>query len=179
LALLQRRDGWDVLLLHGLLLLRDVCQRLKLHKESLLHSLEIASLATSLAAAGTGSSGAVATGLFDEQQAQALASAAVMGLLGGPTDHKSSLKKTSIVQQSPGAAAAAPEQQPQQQPDTSVPPAPAADTAAAGADGSGSSSSRWDYAVQHLDLAAAVQQLPPGRDDAAALSNSIAEVLLL
>jgi hypothetical protein len=123
--------------------------------------------------------------MFDQEQAHALASAAVIGLLSGPTDNKSSLKKQPAPQQQQGAA---PDDQQHQQLAAGSPGGAAdgvmrlsSSSSISSSINSGSSGSgtRWDYTVQHLDLAAAVQQLPPGRDEGAALASSIAEVLLL
>jgi hypothetical protein len=163
------RDGWEALLLHSLLLLRDVCQRLKLHKESLLHSLEVASLAASLGA-NTAADAAAASGLFDHEQAQGLASASLLGLLAGPQDNKSSLKK-SVVQQQPGSIQGEQPQQQQQHEDGLA-------RTSAGASPRTSSSS-WEYVVQQVDLAAALQQAPARQEDGTPRANQGAEVLLL
>lgn len=161
------RDGWDTLLLNSLLLLRDVCQRLKLQKEFLLHSLEVASLADSLqGTTATPDTQAAASGLFDHEQAQGLASAALLGLLAGPQDSKSSLKKAAQQQ--------APAQQQEQQQDDHGQSQAVVDSS----QHSGSSGSGWEYEVQQLDLAAAAQQLPTSQGDASRTSG-IAEVLLL
>eukprot|EP00879_Flechtneria_rotunda_P002505 GHRR01002703.1.p1 GENE.GHRR01002703.1~~GHRR01002703.1.p1 ORF type:complete len:1063 (+),score=495.97 GHRR01002703.1:1057-4245(+) len=150
-----RRDGWDLLLLHCLLQLRDVCQRLKLHKEALLHSLEVACLTHSLTNSSKGGSSSsdgsqtASAGLVNAQQAAALASAAITGLCTGAGDKRSSIMKTSssssVVVDGPPAA-----QQAQ-------------------------GSSQWVYNVQQLDLAAALQQMPIKEDGA--VTNTIAEVL--
>jgi hypothetical protein len=151
------RDSWDALLLHSLLLLRAVCQRLKLYKESLLHSLEIASLADSLQGTAAASS-ASAGGLLDHDQAQGLASAALLGLLAGPQDAKSSLKKPSVLlQQQPGGLQG--EQQPQQpqQQQQQQQQVVAAQGSPVSSPRSGTGSD-WEYVVQQVDLSAALQQ---------------------
>jgi hypothetical protein len=166
------RDGWEALLLHSLLLLRDVCQRLKLHKESLLHSLEVASLAANLGT-DTAADAAAASGLFDREQAQGLASASLLGLLAGPQDNKSNLKKPPVQQQAGSIQGEQPQQQQQQQQQqhedglarTSVSPR--------------TSSSSWEYVVQQVDLAAALQQAPARQEDGTSRANQVAEVLLL
>lgn len=182
------RDGWDALLLHSLLLLRDVCQRLKLHKESLLHSLEVASLATSLrgSAAGAAADSAAATGqtgMFDQEQAAGLASAALLGLLAGPQDNKSSLKKhPPVTQQQSGDGADQGEQhrqvaaQQQQQEQEGL---GRVSVGSQSSPRSGSSSS-WEYVVQQVDLAAALQQAPAARqEDGVSRASQVAEVLPL
>lgn len=152
------RDSWDALLLHSLLLLRDVCQRLKLHKESLLHSLEIASLADSLRGTAAASSASEAAGgLLDHDQAQGLASAALLGLLAGPQDAKSSLKKPSVLlqQQQPGGLLG--EQQQQQEVVTAQGSPVSSPRSGTGSD--------WEYVVQQVDLAAALQQQAPVKQE--------------
>lgn len=177
------RDGWDALLLHSLLLLRDVCQRLKLHKESLLHSLEIASLADSLRGSTAADAGAAA-GMFDHDQAQGLAAAALVGLLAGPQDNKSSLKKP------PAQAAQQPQpqqpagglesEQPQQQQPQQQQGVPGQAASPVSSPRSGASS-EWEYVVQQVDLAAALQQAPPQQEDGstAPRASQVAEVLLM
>jgi len=169
------RDGWDTLLLNSLLLLRDVCQRLKLQKEFLLHSLEVASLADSLQRTTTPDTQAAASGLFDHEQAQGLASAALLGLLAGPQDSKSSLKKAAQ-QQAPAQQQEqlSPPQQQQQQQDDHGQSQAVVDSS----QHNGSSGSSWEYEVQQLDLGAGLQQLPTSQGDASRTSG-IAEVLLL
>lgn len=183
MTLTSCRDGWDALLLHSLLLLRDVCQRLKLHKESLLHSLEVASLADSLsgdAAAAAADAGAAA-GLLDQEQAQGLAAAALLGLLAGPQDNKSNLKKPAV------------QQQQQQQGDTQQSDGQQQQQRQAGEEGhvqrqgsvssSGgsprsSSGGSWEYVVQQLDLSAALQALPLGQGEAGGAAGNVVNVLL-
>lgn len=72
-----RRDGWRKLLLASLLQLRDCCQRLKLHREALLHSLEASCLPHGLGA----------------QQGAAAAAAAIASIAAGAGDRKSSILK--------------------------------------------------------------------------------------
>lgn len=174
------RDGWDALLLHSLLLLRDVCQRLKLHKESLLHSLEVASLAACLRGSAGAADSAAATGLFDQEQAAGLASAALMGLLAGPQDNKSSLKKHAAATQQPGDAdqgeqheqVAAQQQQQEQE---------GLGCVSVGSQSSPRScSSSWEYVVQQVDLAAALQQAPAARQEGGvSRASQVADVLQL
>jgi hypothetical protein len=179
------RDGWDALLLHSLLLLRDVCQRLKLHKESLLHSLEVASLADSLSgdAAAAADAGAAA-GLLDREQAQGLAAAALLGLLAGPQDNKSNLKKPAVQQQQQQQAdtqQADGQQQQGRQAGEEVHVQGVVQRQGSVSSGSGSprsSSSSWEYVVQQLDLAAALQAQPPGQGEAGGAAGNVVNVLL-
>lgn len=146
-------------MLQPLLLLRDICQRLKLHQEGLLHTLELACVADSLAAS-TNSSDHTATTvheLADHQQAVGLAAAALASMLVGAGDKKGSIMKTSS-NMSPRITAAADE--PLQQRATSP------------------VSSAWTYTVQQLDLSAALQQLPAMDDDiAGARPTHVADIL--
>ena len=161
-----------------------MCQRLKLHKEALLHSLEVASLAASLRGSGAADTQAAAPGLFDADQARGLASAALLGLLSGPQDHKSSLKKL------PAQLQPQQQQQQQQQPEgqqlqghQAEPQAQAQQRPEDGqvpAAGSPSSSSSWEYEVQQLDLAAVLQRASGSKEDAStSRAVNVAEVLLM
>lgn len=148
----QCRDGWDALLLHSLLLLRDVCQRLKLHQEALLHSLEVACLADSLAISND-SQAAPTYELANHQQAEACAEAALAGLLTGAADKKSSIMKAGT---NNSQAVAGPDgvlHQQQQAVGVSAIPARSSSSPV---------SSVWCYTVQQLDLSTVAQQLPDG-----------------
>lgn len=168
------RDGWDALLLHSLLLLRDVCQRLKLHKESLLNSLEVASLAASLRG-NAAADAAAATGMFDSEQAQGLASASLLGLLAGPQDNKSSLKKSPRQQQQQPDAVHGEQHQQQQQVQQQEEGLGRVSVSGSPRSGIGS----WEYVVQQVDLAAALQQLPMKQEDGTLRTSQVAEVLQL
>lgn len=185
------RDGWDTLLLYTLLLLRDVCQRLKLHKEALLHSLELSCLMADSLAQQSGSTGSTVGpaasaqppgqhALVDQQQASALAAAALAGMLKGPTDKRSSIMKAGSGSSSPNssprladgqtATAAALGSAGQQQAGGSP--------VVAGRPGgsAGSSSMLWSYVVQQLDIAAALQRLSAREDGTRA--NAFTDLLL-
>eukprot|EP00878_Enallax_costatus_P027899 GHUV01030087.1.p1 GENE.GHUV01030087.1~~GHUV01030087.1.p1 ORF type:complete len:989 (+),score=366.66 GHUV01030087.1:1269-4235(+) len=153
-----RRDGWDALLLQSLLLLRDVCQRLKLHQEALLHSLELACVADSLPSSANSNSQPAATlhELADHEQAIGLAAAALASMLTGPGDKKGSIMKTSS-NVSPGDRVTAAADEAQQRHANSPTP------------------SAWHYTVQQLDLSAALQQAPAQEDGGRA--TNVADVL--
>jgi hypothetical protein len=178
------RDGWDALLLHCLLLLQQVTQRLKLHKESLLHSLEIACLAHSLAANKVPNKSSSSNSLHastaqvdnthlgrqwlaDSQQPAALAAAAVKSILAGATDQKVGIiKALTPPPQQQGAADGAPVTG--SDPPSAGSPAAAAAAPAAAASQSTGAADGFKYVVQQLDLAAALQQQQqqqqPGQD---------------
>ncbi|KAF6251338.1 Foie gras liver health family 1-domain-containing protein [Scenedesmus sp. NREL 46B-D3] len=124
---MYRMDGWDTLLLYSLLLLRDVCQRLKLHREALLHSLELCCLAICAATPSSSSSSsssstprtaaaaAAAGGLADPKQALAMAAAALAGMLKGPVDKRSGIMKAGGASSSPSGSPGIIDGQPSQQ----------------------------------------------------------------
>jgi hypothetical protein len=189
----MHRDGWDMLLLCSLLLLHDVCQRLKLHREALLHSLELACLTASLAAPNSSSSrksGTPAGDLSDPKQAVTMAAAALAAMLKGPVDKRSSIMKAGGAGSSPSGSPRLLEgqqagQQQQQLGGNSSSPVAAAGSPSSplgggggggGVGSSSSSSTAWNYVVQHLDVAAALQQMPPKEE---ATQASVVTDLLL
>jgi hypothetical protein len=204
-AHVYRREGWDALLLRALLPLRDVCQRLKLQREAMLHSLELATVvahtlaSADAAAAAPGGDDAGGAGgcVLDAAQAAALAEASLAGLLAGGGDRRSGIMKQqqqpSELHTQPAGGEPSPGLQQQQQ-QHEVPGAAASVASAqpnptqqapAPLTQQANQSGAWAYTVQHLDLVTALQAAAAltasgeggGGGGAARASSVIADVL--
>ena len=102
------RDGWDLLLLQVLLLLRDCCARLKLQKDALICSLELSAVLHALCKQQeqqqlAGPHQKQQQQLLDPQQALALATAAANSILAGGGDKKSGIMKAAAGRRGLGA----------------------------------------------------------------------------